>query len=154
MHKPSEYSHKMQKLELNILHNILAASSGAVVLSFYHLHNISMTNKVSFAIATKTVNLPSFPWSEVLVKKISVWKKREIQQKYNLTAETSDNDASALQAFFEMIANWIVSRNFVDADWNPVEINEENVSELPEWDVRELMSEIIWNDNAAKLKNG
>ena len=110
-----------------------------------------------FALATKTVTLPSYPWSEVVVKKISVWKQREIQKKYNISSTTAQDEQTSIDASFDMIVEWIVSRNFVIGEWEnqqKVEVTAENVAQMPEEDISLLIFEILAIETPKYRKNG
>lgn len=106
--------------------------------------------KVSFALALKKIELPSYPWSQVLIKKISVGKQREIQQKYKITTDSSEESEQAMQASFEMLVAWIDSWNFC-TEWTSeneepemLEINAEALLQMPEEDIAMLVYEIAW----------
>lgn len=79
---------------------------------------------------TRTVTLPSFPGSEVVVfTSLMVSEQREIEKKYQLTDGTLDKDRSA-ELGFEMVAKTIKSWNFV-VNKQPMEVTAEILGQFP-----------------------
>jgi len=87
--------------------------------------------KVSSAYETKTITLPSYPDSQVLIKtKVLVEDLIESDQK--------EGWSEYLCITSRMIKEW----NFFDDQEQPLPINEDTLKQFPEEDLRFLMQEI------------
>lgn len=94
---------------------------------------MSGTKKVEFNLdsrQTKTVELPSFPWSEVIVyPSLLVSDQREIENKF----KGADNkvDESRIQDFsLALLVKSIKSWNFTK-DWKDLEVTAETLQQFP-----------------------
>lgn len=90
--------------------------------------------KLQWAIRTEKISLPSYPWSEVVIRLgLTVADQRDILKKYpNMTDQKSTD---GINATMDMIVKCIVSWNFEwDQDWEILPITAENVSLFPSED--------------------
>lgn len=79
---------------------------------------------------TRTVTLPSFPGSEVVVyTSLMVTEQRAIEKKYQKLDGSLDKDRSA-ELGFEMVATTIKEWNFV-VNGKPLDITAENLERFP-----------------------
>lgn len=109
--------------------------------------------KTIMKIPSKKIELPSFPWSEVVVRKITVSEQRQIQKQYNITSKTEALSDEAINATFEMICSCIESRNFTDEEGVDMSVDISVIQKMPNDDVEFLMFHWLWIKTEKYWKN-
>lgn len=102
---------------------------------------------------TRTVTLPSFPGSEVVVyTSLMVSEQREIEKKYQNADGTLDKDRSA-ELGFELVAKTIKSWNFV-VNKEPMEVTAEVLGKFPMIDFVVLQEAVTGKKLTHKSESG
>lgn len=118
--------------------------------------NTASTGKVEFNMSgrqTKTVSLPSFPWSEVVVySSLLVSEQREIEAKYKNEDNTIDKSKEHAVSF-ELVAKSIKSWNFTQ-DWKDLQIDVQVLEQFPTIDFLVLNEAISGKKLTHKNENG
>lgn len=108
--------------------------------------------KVQMHIPSDKVTLPSFPWSEVELRRITVGEQRTIRAKYSLTSKSDIESKETEQALFEMVLLCIVDWNLYNGE-EKVAITIENLNLLPQEDMTVLIAHVNWIKVPGQEKN-
>ena len=108
--------------------------------------------QIQLKLPWKKITLPSYEWSEVMIRKITVGEQREIRKKYNVTSKSDMESDETTEAMLAMVVSCIESRNFMIGD-EPLLVSIEALEQMPNEDVTFLIGETLWIKIAWNEKN-
>lgn len=108
--------------------------------------------QIQLKLPWKKITLPSYEWSEVIIRKITVGEQREIRKKYNVNSKSDMESDETTEAMLAMVASCIESRNFMIGE-EPLLVSIEALEQMPNEDVTFLIGETLWIKTDQNTKN-